>query len=1056
MLPNLVHAALKHRLIVVVVAAVLCAFGVHAAQQLSVDAFPDVTNVQVQIATEAPGKSPEEVERFITIPVEIAMTGLPGMTDMRSLNKPGLSLITLVFEDGRSVYLERQMVSERLNELRDKMPEGVTPVLGPITNALGEVYQYTLESPDDGKRPLTREQLIERRTIQDWVVRPLLRSIPGVAEINSTGGYVKQYETLVDPQKLRYYNLTIQDVRNALANNNANAGGGILPQHAEQYLIRSVGLIRDIADIRNIVLKESGATPVYIRDVAEVQTGTEVRYGAMIKNGYTEAVGGVVLMTSGGNAKEIVGRVKERVAEINAKHMIPGGLRIVPYYDRSQLVDAAIHTVTEVLGEGIVLVIIILFLFLGDVRSSLIVCATLILTPLLTFLIMNKIGLSANLMSLGGLAIAIGLMVDGSVVVVENVFSRLSHAHHTGHDPASPADRLKLTLAAVAEVATPVVFGVTIIILVFLPLMTLEGMEGKMFSPLAYTIAIALGISLILSLTISPVLSLYLLKGGSEDDTWLVRQIRRPYNGLLHWALSHRRITILTVVSLFIFALCLFPFLGTAFIPEMQEGTLSPNADRVPNISLEESLRMEMAMQRIMLKVPGVDNVVSRIGRGESPADPAGPNEADVLASLTPYNKRPRGMSQESIADQMRKGLAALPGINLVMSQPISDRVDEMVSGVRADVAVMLYGDDLDILVEKAREIASIANTVQGTQDTRVDRVGGQQYLNINIDRSAIARYGLNAADVNDVIETAIAGKSSTEIYEGERRFQAVVRLPPSLRDSVSDIRELQISSPDGPKIPLEDLASIRVIEGPALINRSMAKRRIVVGVNVQGRDLGGFVSELQDKVERQVQLPSGYYIEWGGQFHNMQRALHHLMIIVPITIAAIFFLLFILFKSVRFAALIITVLPLASIGGVIALFLSGEYLSVPASVGFIALWGIAVLNGVVLVSYIRKLREEGYSQDEAIREGTRLRFRPVMMTATVAALGLVPFLFATGPGSEIQRPLAIVVIGGLLSSTLLTLILVPVVYRFFSGERMTKKSGRNTSNADVTEIAVT
>jgi cobalt-zinc-cadmium resistance protein CzcA len=1045
MLKNLVDAALKHRLILVVVAAVLCGFGVHAAQQLSVDAFPDVTNIQVQIATEAPGKSPEEVERFITIPIEIAMTGLPGMTDMRSLNKPGLSLITLVFEDGRNLYLERQMVSERLSELRDKMPEGVTPVLGPITNALGEVYQYTLETLDDGKRPLTKQELIERRTAQDWIVRPLLRSIPGVAEINSTGGYVKQYETLVDPQKIRYYNLTIQDVRDALAKNNANAGGGILPQHAEQYLIRSVGLIRGLDDIRNIVLKESGATPVYVRDVAEVRMGTEVRYGAMIKNGYTEAVGGVVLMTSGGNAKEIVSRVKERVDEINAKHMIPSGLRIVPYYDRSQLVDAAIHTVAEVLGEGIVFVVIILFLFLGDVRSSLIVCATLVLTPLLTFLLMNKIGLSANLMSLGGLAIAIGLMVDGSVVVVENVFSRLSHAHRTGHDPASPADRLKLTLAAVIEVATPVVFGVTIIILVFLPLMTLEGMEGKMFSPLAYTIAIALGISLILSLTISPVLSSYLLKGGSEEDTRLVRYLRRPYNKLLHWALSHRKITIISVISLFVVALSLFPFLGTAFIPEMQEGTLSPNADRVPNISLEESLRMEMAMQSIMLKVPGVGNVVSRVGRGESPADPAGPNEADVLASLTPYNKRPHNLTQDSIAEQMRKGLAAMPGINLVMSQPISDRVDEMVSGVRADVAVMLYGDDLDVLVEKARQIASIANTVQGTQDTRVDRVGGQQYLNINIDRGAIARYGLNAADVNNVIETAIAGKSSTEIYEGERRFQAVVRLPQSLRDSISDIRELQISSPDGPKIPLEDLASIRVVEGPALINRSMGKRRIVVGVNVQGRDLGGFVAELQEKVEKQVQLPSGYYIEWGGQFHNMQRALKHLMIIVPITIAAIFFLLFILFKSVRFAALIITVLPLASIGGVIGLFLSGEYLSVPASVGFIALWGIAVLNGVVLVSYIRKLREEGFSQEEAIREGTRLRFRPVMMTATVAALGLVPFLFATGPGSEIQRPLAIVVIGGLLSSTLLTLVLVPVVYGYFSGERTGRTEEQNS-----------
>jgi cobalt-zinc-cadmium resistance protein CzcA len=1036
MLHFIIASALRHRLILVIVSLVLVGFGLNAARHLSVDAFPDVANVQVQIATEAAGKSPEEVERFVTIPIEIAMTGLPGMTDMRSLNKPGLSLITLVFEDGSSLYLERQMVSERLSELRDRMPEGVTPVLGPITNALGEVYQYTLEFPgeSDSKHALSHDDLIERRTIEDWVVRPLLRSISGVAEINSTGGFVKQYETLVDPQKLHYYNLTIADVRNALARNNANAGGGILQQHAEQYLIRTVGLVRSLDDIRNVVLKEKAGTPIYIRDVAEVHIGTEVRAGAMIKNGHTESVGGVVLMTIGGNAKQIVGRVKERVAEINDKHMIPGGLQIVPYYDRSTLVDASIHTVTEVLAEGIVFVVIVLVLFLGDIRSSLIVGSTLIVTPLLTFAVMNHIGLSANLMSLGGLAIAIGLMVDGSVVVVENVFSKLSHARHESHGDLNPGEKLKLVYSAVNEVATPVLFGVAIIILVFLPLMTLEGMEGKMFAPLAYTIAIALGISLILSLTLSPVLSSYLLKGGSEEDTWLVRGIRRPYNSMLQWVLGHRKISVLAVISLLICTICLFPFLGTSFIPEMQEGTLSPNADRVPNISLDESMKMEMAMQKTMMQVPGVTNVVSRLGRGESPADPAGPNEADVIASLLPFDERPRGMTQEKIADQMRERLSSIPGINLVMSQPISDRVDEMVSGVRADVAVMLYGDDLDVLVSKAGEIARAASGMQGTQDTRVDRVGGQQYLTIQIDRKEIARYGLNAADVNEIVETAIAGKSATEIYEGERRFQATVRLPTLLRDSVADIRELQVSSPDGPRIPLKDLASIKVVEGPALINRSMGKRRIVVGVNVQGRDLGGFVAELQSKVDKQIKLPPGYQIEWGGQFQNMERAMHHLMIIVPITVAAIFFLLFVLFGSVRFAALIITVLPLASIGGVLALFFTREYLSVPASVGFIALWGIAVLNGVVLVSYIRKLREGGMTQEEAIREGARLRFRPVMMTATVAALGLVPFLFATGPGSEIQRPLAIVVIGGLVSSTALTLLLVPAVYGFFEG----------------------
>jgi cobalt-zinc-cadmium resistance protein CzcA len=1025
---SLIAAVLHQRLVIVVVSLILLGFGLNAAQRLSVDAFPDVTNVQVQIAAEAPGKSPEEVERFITIPIEIGMTGLPGLTDMRSLIKPGLSLITLVFEDGKGVYFERQLVSERLAEIRSRMPEGVTPVLGPVTNALGEVYQYTLEGPNDGQRPLTHDELVERRTIQDWIVRPLLRTIPGVAEINSTGGFVKEYQTLVDPQKLRYYSLSIDDVYRALQSNNNNAGGGILPQHAEQYLIRSVGLIHDVDDIRNIVLKESSGTPVYIRDVAEVRIGEEVRYGAMVKGGYTEAVGGVVLMIAGGNAKEIVTRVKAQVEEINSRNMVPGGLKIVPYYDRSRLVDAAIHTVEEVLLEGIILVVIILFLYLGDLRSSIIVSANLILTPLATFVVMNYIGLSANLMSLGGMAIAIGLMVDGSVVVVENIFARLSHG--------SKDSRLHVVLAAVAEVATPVIFGVLVIVLVFLPLMTLEGTEGKMFSPLAYTIAIALLISLILSLTLSPALSMFWLKGGSEDDTWLVRWLRLPYQRVLAWSMHNKAKTVAGVVILFVGSLCLFPLLGTSFIPEMQEGTLGPNADRVPNISLDESIKMELQMQQMIRQIPGIQSVVSRLGRGESPADPAGPNEADVIATVAPVDERPRELTQQKIADQMREKLAAIPGINLVMSQPISDRVDEMVTGVRADVAVKIFGDDLDTLIEKAQEVARVASGIDGTQDTRVDRVGGQQYLVIDIDRSAIARYGLNASDVNRTIEMAIAGKSATEIYEGERRFQAIVRLPSTYRSNIEDIKQLMVSSPGGPRIPLVDLADISVQEGPAQINREMAKRRIVVGINVQNRDLGGYVAELQRTVGQRVQLPPGYFIQWGGQFQNMQRAMHHLMIIVPITIGAIFFLLFLLFHSVRFAALIITVLPLASIGGIFALFLTGEYLSVPASVGFIALWGIAVLNGVVLVSYIRKLREEdGLSQVEAVQKGTRLRFRPVMMTATVAALGLVPFLFARGPGSEIQRPLAIVVIGGLVTSTLLTLIVVPCLYALFEGK---------------------
>jgi cobalt-zinc-cadmium resistance protein CzcA len=1029
MLRSLVQKSLHQRLIVVVGAAILLAFGVDAARKLSVDAFPDVTNVQVQIATEASGRSPEEVERFVTVPIEIAMTGLPGMTELRSLNKPGLSLITLVFKDDVSVYFARQLVSERLSEVRDKMPEGITPVLGPVSSALGEVYQYTLDKAGDGEKALPKEELIERRTIQDWLVRPLLRSIAGVAEINSTGGYVKQYQVLVDPPRLHYFKATIQDVFEALRRNNGNSAGGILPQGPEQYLVRGVGLIGSLDDIRAIVLKESGGTPVYLRDVAEVRFGEEVRYGAMVKGGYSEATGGIVMMIAGGNAKEVVARIKARVTEINGKGMLPDGLRIAPYYDRSELVDAALHTVIEVLIEGIILVVVILFLFLGDLRSSLIVIATLVLTPLITFLIMNRLGISANLMSLGGLAIAIGLMVDGSVVVVENAFARLGDPHYR-HEK-----KMKVLLESVTEVSTPVVFGVGIIILVFLPLMTLEGMEGKMFAPLAWTIAIALAVSLVISMTLSPVLASFLLKGGGEHETFVVRMIKRPYERVLQWALGHSVVTIGTAVLLFAGAMSLFPLLGTSFIPEMKEGTISPNMDRVPNISLEESLRMEMEAMKLIRGVPGVKSVVSRLGRGESPADPAGPNETDVMASLIPMEER-KNLMQDQIADDIRKRLMAMPGVNTVMAQPISDRVDEMVTGVRADVAIKLFGDDLDTLVRKANELTRVATRVAGFKDGKVDRLGGQQYLNVNIDRQAIARIGMNASEVHDIIETALGGKPATEIYEGERRFQAVVRLPETWRDSVPDVRNILIESPSKARVLLSSLADIGVKEGPAQINREMGKRRIVVGVNVENRDLGGFVAELQHEVAKNVQLPSGYYIEWGGQFQNMQRALKHLMIIVPITIGAIFFLLFLLFNSVRFATLIITVLPFASIGGVAALYFSGEYLSVPASIGFIALWGIAVLNGVVLVSNIRRLRREGMEQLKAIVEGTKTRFRPVMMTATVAALGLAPFLIAKGPGSEVQRPLAIVVIGGLLTSTLLTLVVVPVLYRIFEGKQ--------------------
>ncbi|MBL0038921.1 MAG: efflux RND transporter permease subunit, partial [Nitrosomonadales bacterium] len=959
MLESLIQAALKQRLVLVVVAVCLVAFGLDATRKLSVDAFPDVTNVQVQIATEALGRSPEEVERFVTVPLEMAMTGLPGLEEMRSLNKPGLSLITLVFTDATNVYFARQLVMERLIEVGGRMPQGVTPVLGPLSTGLGEVYQYTLEHPDDGNRVLSQEELTKRRITQDWVVRPLLRGIPGVAEINSQGGYVKQYQALVNPDRMRHYKVTLQEVYQALARNNANSGGGVLPHYAEQYLIRGIGLIKTLDDIRMIVLKEQSGVPVFMRDVAEVTIGHEVRYGALLKNGITESVGGIVMMIRAGNAKEIVSRVKQRVAEINDKGMLPGGLKIIPYYDRSELVDAALKTVMKVLLEGVILVIIVLFFFLGDVRSSLIVVASLLLTPLITFMVMNHYGLSANLMSLGGLAIATGLIVDGAVVVVENTFQRLAER--------KDISRMKVVLEAASEVATPVIFGISIIILVFLPLMTLEGMEGKMFAPLAYTIAIALFVSLILALTLTPVLCSYLLKGKEEHDTRLVAFMKKPYLRLLDWTLTNGKKTIIVSGGAFVGALLLLPLLGTAFIPEMKEGSIVPGINRVPNISLEESIKLEMEAMRMVMQVPGVKSAFSGVGRGESPADSQSQNESTPIVSLKPRDEWPKGWTQDDIADAIRDKVKTLPGVQIVMAQPISDRVDEMVTGVRSDVAIKLFGDDIDTLKLKADAIAKVATSIKGAQDLRVERVTGQQYLSINIDRHAIARHGLNVADINDVIETAIGGRTTTEIFEGERRFSAVVRLPESFRNNLGEIHGLRVISPNGAHVALEDLATISILDGPAQISREKAKRRIVVGVNVKDRDLGGFVAELQLAVDAKVKLPEGYYLEWGGQFQNMERAMGHLMVIVPVTIAAIFFLLFLLFGSLRYASLIIMVLPFASIGGVVSLFLTGEYLSVPASVGFIALWGIAVLNGVVLVSYIRTLREKGMSQTDAV-----------------------------------------------------------------------------------------
>ncbi|HLP81890.1 MAG TPA: CusA/CzcA family heavy metal efflux RND transporter [Nitrosomonas sp.] len=1031
----IVSAMLRQRLLVLVIGLALCIAGGFAAKNLSVDAFPDVTNIQVQVATVAIGRSPEEMERLVTVPVEIAMTGLPGLVEMRSMNKSGLSLITLVFTDKTDVFFARQLVMERIIDVTPRLIPGITPVLGPVSTGLGEVYQYTIEHPDDGKRELTIEELMERRTIQDWVVRPLLRSIRGVAEINSIGGHVKEYQVYADPNKLRHYDLTLIEVDRALASNNANASGNILALHYEQYLIRGVGLISSLEDIRNIVLKEMDGVPVYVRDVAEVKFGGEVRQGASIKNGYTESVTGIVMMLRGGNAKEIVGRVKEKVAEINEKGMLPNGLQIVPFYDRTDLVDGALSTVQSTLIESLILVIIVLSVFLGTVRTSIVVCFTLIITPLVTFMVMNHYGMPANLMSLGGLTIALGMMVDPTVVVVENIYQRLGEAKGTGKS------KFDVIVSAVSEVGTPVIFGVFVTILVFIPLMTLEGMEGKTFSPLAMTIAISLLVALFVSVLLSPVLSDYLLEGGSEQDTRIVAAFKKGYLRIFDWALRNQKMTMIIAISSLMFAFALFPLLGKSFIPIMKEGAITPVIIRAPSISLEEAIKLETEAMKMIAMIPGVKNVVSKLGRGDTPADPASQNESDPIADL---DLEGSGRTQAEIEEDIRKALAALPGVNIVISQPIAQRVDEMVTGVRSQVAIKIFGDDLEELRKLSEQVARIVKSTRGARDIRIERLSGQQELTINIDRRAIARHGLNVSDVNELISTAIGGKAVTQVFEGERRFTLLLRFPAQFRYDVEAIKELLLRPASiapgtqagvgtgGRLIPLSAIADIQVVDGPAIISREFAKRRVVVGVNVHERDMGGFVAELQARTAKEIKLPPGYYFSWGGQFENMERAMATLSVIVPVTLAAIFFLLFMLFSSVKMAVLIYLALPFASVGGVIGLFVTGQYLSVPASVGFIAVWGTSILNGVVLISFIRELRDQGLSVEESVRKACAQRFRPVMMTAATTVLGLAPFLVASGLGSEVQKPLAIVVIFGLTTATIMTMVIMPMLYRWF------------------------
>lgn len=1028
MIAALIEFSLRQRAFVLGLVCLLAGAGIYAFHSLPIDAFPDVTNIQVQILTEAPGLSPVEVERFITFPIELQMTGLPGLAEIRSLSKFALSQITVVFQDEVDLYFARQLVLERLVAVKERLPMGIEPVMAPVTTGLGEVYQYYLDEPrTEPDVPGAMEvRLTNQRIIQDWVLRPLLKSVPGVIDVNALGGFVKQYQVLVEPDKLRKYDLTLHTVFEAVAKNNANAGGNVLERHAERSIVRGLGLIKTVADIEHIVIKESAGTPVYVRDVAEVRIGHVVRHGAAVLNGEREVVAGIVLMLRGGNAREIVNAVKTKVEMIHRERVLPDGLKIVPFYDRIELVTAAVNTIRDALIEGIGLVILVFLVFLGSVRSALVVTATLLVTPLVTFIVMGRVGLSANLMTLGGLAIGIGEIADGSLVIVENVYRHLSQPRN------HQRNRLEIVLEASKEVGRPILFGILILSVVFLPLMTLHGMEGKVFAPLAYTLVIALLVSVVLTLILSPVLSLLVLQGKWAAETFLTRWMKQRYLPILRWTLQHRALVLAGSTAPLLLSLVLVLFVGREFIPILDEGALTPQIVRLPSVSLPESIEIEKRVQRAMLEFPEVRIAVSKIGRSEIANAPEEPNESDPVVLLHPRDTWTTASTKTELVDAVRERLADIPGISVLMSQPIQERVDELISGVKTEVAIKLFGGDLETLKSKADEIAAIMRTVRGVKDLKVEQIAGQPYLTVDIDRQRIARYGINVADVQEIITTAIGGKPATHVYEGERRFQLILRFPEAYRNSVRAIGEIRVKAVSGAPIPLSDLATIEMREGPARISREQVRRRIYIGFNVVGRDIGSVVDEGRVKLAAQLHLPEGYTLAWGGAFEYMERANARLRVVAPLTIGLIFFLLFLTFHSLRYAALIILNLPFALIGGLVSLWLTGQYLSVPASVGFIELFGLAVGNGIVLVSYINQLRQEGLKTDEAIVTGCSLRLRPVLMTMMTTLLGLLPLALAQGIGAEVQRPLATVVIGGLFTSTLLTLVVLPALYRWF------------------------
>lgn len=1028
MIASLIRFVLTQRLMILLVATAMVVTGLWAFKTLPIDAFPDIAAPQVQIIMKAPGLSPTEVENRITFPIEVEMQGLPQQQVLRSTTKYALSIITIDFEEGTDIYWARQQVTERLNLIWGDLPDGVEGGLGPVTTPLGEGYMYRVEGENYSNQELRR--------IQDWLIRPRLRTVEGVAEVNSLGGEVKVFEVVANPDRLMAHQLSLSDVETALENNNRNAGGDRINRNNEVLLVRTAGQLRNLDDIKGITIASHNGIPIHISDVAEVRINSLTRYGAVTADGQGEIVTGLALMRKGANSRSTIDGVKRELEAL--KLSLPEGVHIVPFYDRTDLVTEAVWTVEKALGEAVVLVLLVLIIMLGNLRAALTVALILPLSVLFTFIMMRLFGVSANLMSLGGLAIAIGILVDAAVVVVENIHNQLSHA-------PKGVSRVHLVYRAVLEVATPVIAGVLIIIVVFLPLFSLSGLEGKMFTPLAVTISFALMGSLLLSLTVIPVLASLLMKGGAEQDGRLLTLLKKAYLPVMRWALRYRKTSVSAALLALAIALALFPLIGKEFMPVMDEGTTVVIIEKLPSISLERSLELDEPYQKAMMELPEVIGVVSRTGADELRLDPMGLYQTDNFLITKPRDQWT--VSLDEFHDKLREKLDSFVGIDYAFTQPIDMRVSEMLTGVRAAMAIKLYGDDLNVLEEKSKQIETLVKNISGATDVFRGQLSGQIYLQVDIRPEAISRFGINAETINQLIEVAVGGRVVTEIIEGNQRIGVLLRYPEQHRTSPTAIAALWVETPNGEKVPLSSLAHISEVDGPVEIARESAKRQVVIQANVEGRDVVGFVEEVSNIIAQEVQLPSGYYVTFGGQFENQQRAATRLSLVVPISIALIFVMLFTTFRSLSQAGLIILNIPFAMIGGVISLYFSGLYMSVPASVGFITLFGVAVLNGVVMVSYFNQLRDTGRSVLQAVQEGAERRLRPVLMTALIASLGLVPLLTATGPGSELQRPLAVVVIGGLITSTLLTLILLPTLYAWLEGrlERQTHLTNNDT-----------